>query len=401
MSQDKISEPFEKISSELWLMLACASGDTAKTQNLLHQSINWDLLLQLSVHHRVYPLVYKTLSQLNNSVVSEHVLGLLRQKYRQNAIIALSMAGETVRMVRCFESHGIRAIVLKGAPLAWRFYGDITLRPSKDIDILVPFEELEKAVRILESEGYHEIHFKYLTSRQLQIYLKSIKKTRHFVFRHSKKNIYLELHWKHGHGGRLLPMPTESIIKRLKLAGSSVPVLSDEEWLLYLMLHGASHGWFRLRWLIDIAKFIQQGCIDWKKASLLAKNYSMDSILHQSLMLADRLLAVPIPPDLLSSVAHDQSAWRLTCIAMNLCLATADYEIMGNNNQQSKYFRNIYDSQLQPGYKNRFDVVLNFFNPTIFDIKLILLPDRLYALYSFIRPFNSLWRRLRKLMEGN
>ena len=395
VKQDKVSEPFDKISPELWLMLACAGGDNLKVQNLMQQPVNWGLFLQLAVHHRVYPLAYKTLSQLSNSVVPEHVLSFLRKKYQENTIYSLSLTGETVRMVRALEGHGIRCIVLKGAPLAWRLYGDIAIRPSRDIDILVPFEQLEKAMDILESEGYHEINV--LTTRQFEIYFKNIKKNHHHLdYQHSKKNIFLELHWKPSRGFHLFPEPTDNILKRTMVMGNSLPVLSDEEWLLYLMVHGARHGWFRLRWLADIAKFTQIEGIDWKKISLLAQEFGVVSILQQSLILANRLFSVPIPLGLVFSVSNDRSAWRLACVGMNLCLTTADCEIMGNS-EQSNYFRKIYNAQLWPGWKNRLNTVLKPFKPTISDIKLISLPDRLYAAYYFIRPIYWLWRRLRRL----
>ncbi|KJS10376.1 MAG: hypothetical protein VR67_18970 [Peptococcaceae bacterium BRH_c8a] len=396
MKQDKILEPFEQISPELWLMLASAGGDINKAQNLLQQPINWDWLLQLTVHHRVFPLVYKTLSQLNNPTIPKHVLDLLQQKCWKNAILAVNMAQETTRITQCLESHGILAIVLKGAPLAWRLYGDITIRPSSDIDIIVPFDELEKAIGVLESEGYTEAKNLDLTSSQLKIYLKTIRRNRHNMpFRHNKTNIYLELHWKFGYGGfHSLFKPTENIVRNIELEENFIPVLPDEEWLFYLMFHGAKHGWTYLRWLVDIAKFTQQKGIDWNKISLLASNYGLEPVLHQSLFLANRLLATPIPPIVSSQVNNDRAAWRLACAAMDLCLSTADYEIMGKDKHRLNYIRNNYFTLLWPGWKirNKFEP----FNPTIYEIKFISLPNRLYALYYFIRPCYWVWRRLRR-----
>lgn len=402
MDQDNITG---KINHELWLILAAASGDTAKTQNLLKQPVNWDLLLKLSIHHRVYPLVYKTLNQLNNPAVPEHVMDFLRQKYQENAMKALSMTGETIRMIKCFDSHGIHAVVLKGAPLAWRLYSDIAIRPSRDIDILVPPDELEKAQQILENEGYSITQPEYpeynFTSRQLQIFSKAFSHSFHVSYWHSMKNVYLEIHWKLGNSIHELSFPNEGNITRIGVAGSPQPVLSDEEWLLYLMLHGAGHGWFRLRWLVDIARFIQQGGTDWEKTAFMAKSFGIQSFLHQSLILANQLLAMPVPPNLLSVVAHDRSAWRLSYMAMNLCLATAEYEIRGFNCQHTNYWQRIYGFHVRIGWKNRLNYLFKLFGPSVSDIKLISLPDKLFGLYYVIRPFSFLYRHLRKFSMGN
>jgi len=396
------NNPFQKISPELWLMLAGASGDTVKAQNLLHQPVNWDILLQLAVHHRVYPLVYKTLSRLNNPAVPDHVLGLLRQKYRENAMQAISMTGETIRIVKRLENHGICAVVLKGTPLSWRLYGDITIRPSRDIDILVSTDELKKTIGILENEGYRRIYTEHiLTPRQLQIISKkAVNHSNHFVYQHNEKKIYLEIHWKLGNHVHALPLPTGRNIKRIEVAGILLPVLSDEELLLYLILHGAGHGWYRLRWLIDIAMFTQQGDVDWEKTEYLARSFGIQSFLYQYLIMTNQILAMPVPPNLLSIATHDRTASRLARMAMNLCLSAADFQIRGANGQYTNYWPNIYQFNVLTGWKNRFNYILKLFAPAVDDILLISLPDRLYALYYVIRPLTFIGRRLRKLKAG-
>lgn len=391
----------KKIPLELWLMLASAGGDTAKIQSLLYHPVNWGLLLQLAIYHKVYPLAYKTLSKLNDPAVPEHVFDFLRQKYQENAIKALNMTGETVRIVKCLESQGIRVVVLKGAPLASHLYGDIVIRPSGDIDILVKPEELEKAVRIIEDEGYCRIDNEHnLTSRQLKIFLKAHTHSFHLNYWHNEKKVNLELHWKTGDRGYEFPFPNASNINRIEVAGSPLPVLSDEEWLLYLMLHGAGHGWERLRWLVDIKKFMQKD-IDWNKILIIAKNIGMESILSQSLLLANGLLAVPVPGSLLSIVANDRSALQLACMAISMCLTTVNYGIRDYDNEDINYGLINYNFQVRKGWKVKFKYILKRLGPTVHDIKLISLPDKLYALYYVIRPFIILGRHLQKFRTGN
>jgi hypothetical protein len=52
------------------------------------------------------------------------------------------------------DRDGIRALPLKGPLLAERLYGDPGLRPSEDIDVLVPVADLERAGRSLGELGY-------------------------------------------------------------------------------------------------------------------------------------------------------------------------------------------------------------------------------------------------------
>ncbi|WP_042315982.1 nucleotidyltransferase domain-containing protein [Desulfofarcimen acetoxidans] len=394
-----LDNPFKKIPHELSLMLASISSDTTKTEMLLNKPTDWQFFAHLAVHHRVYPIVYKTLSQLNNPVVPGNVLCLLRQKCRENTIKALSMTGETVRIVKCLENHGIPCLVLKGVPLALRLYGDIYLRPSKDIDILVHPDLLEKAQAILENEGYYRIDTKNLTTRQLEIYSKASPNSFHFSYWHSSKEINLELHIKPIDRGYVLSLPIEGNVNRIGIAGNPLPVLLDEEWLLYLILHGAKHAWFRLRWLNDIVKFLQQEKIDWNNIMDLVRKTNMQTTFHQSLIMANLLMDLPVPPILLTTVAKDRYAWKMACNAMNLCLIAVDNEISKTNSYTNRQL--LYDFQIHNSWKSRYKFLMRLIGPNIRDIKLIALPDKLYVLYYIIRPFTFLSRRLQKLRTRN
>jgi len=328
----------------------------------------------------------------------------LQQKYRDNAMRGLYLTGETVRMVKCLESHGIRAVVLKGPPLASRLYGDVAIRPCKDIDILVPPGELAKAQEVLEKEGYRAIDIPYpeqnFTSRQLMLIKRSLHQSFHVNYWHNTKNVSIELHWKFGKSIHELPFPNESNITRIEIAGYLLPVLCDEDWLIYLIVHGADHAWFRLRWMVDIARFTQQDGMDWEKTAFIAKSIGIQTLLHQSLILANRLLDVPVPVNFQSAVASDRAAWRLSNLAIKVCLAIVEYEIWGANGLCVSYWQNIYHFYARRGGKNRFNYILKdlkkLFTPSIYDFMTISLPDRLFGLYYVLHPFCFLYRRLKK-----
>ncbi len=89
---------------ELRLMLAGANSDLDKTKYLLQQPINWDKFLRLAAYHRVYPLVYRTLSRLDNLPVPEHVLDALRQTCQENTLSTLRITGEMVRIVTFWKT---------------------------------------------------------------------------------------------------------------------------------------------------------------------------------------------------------------------------------------------------------------------------------------------------------
>ena len=56
--------------------------------------------------------------------------------------------------VRCLQAHGIAAVALKGAHLAWQHYPQPWLRPMRDLDLLLPEEQIVPAFALLERQGF-------------------------------------------------------------------------------------------------------------------------------------------------------------------------------------------------------------------------------------------------------
>ena len=388
-----------KFPPELRLMLASADSDLKKTEYLLQQSINWDKFLQLADHHRVYPLVYSTLSRLDNLAVPGYVLDALRQICRDNTLSALRITGEMVRIGSLLEHKNINAVVLKGAPLSWRLYSDIAARPYADIDMLVAADKVERAIAVLEKEGYSRIseYDSYnLTPRQLQIYLKRYEHNSHFEYWNSEKRVLVEIHWKLSKYGNVLPFPAEGGINKTVVAGNVHSVLSDDEWLLYLVLHGAGHKWQRFRWLLDIKKFIQQENIDWIRLDSLAVKFGIQPLLHQALILVSQVFGAYLPPCIEPEASRDKTAWRLAYLALKAyILNTGDQA--GSSGIISYYVNLSYGFYMNRRVQDKFNYLLKLFEPTADDIKLVALPDRLYALYYISGPFIFIARYLRRL----
>ena len=60
--------------------------------------------------------------------------------------------------------------------------------------------------------------------------------------------------------------------RKSSLTNYPVYILSSEDLFLFLVTHGARHGWSRLRWLIDIHQIIKQN-LDWSIISTLLEKY--------------------------------------------------------------------------------------------------------------------------------
>ena len=374
----ELEKVIEKDSLELCLMLACAVGNTPRIMELLKCSINWNNLFQLANQHEVYPLVYKSLSHIKYISIPDNFRGQLEQEYKSSGLRAYQMAIETVRIIKCLEDHGVYAVVLKGAPLACRLYGDVTVRPSKDIDILVKVEDLTKVQSILLNEGYQGMRSQaLLTEKQLKIFLR-LKNCRHFEYLHSEKKIQIEIHWDIGYG---LPRPALNNLDIIQLLDCSILVLPNEEWLLFLIFHGSGHAWVRLRWLVDVALFIQQGNINWEKINIMAKKSEKISFFYQTLILLNELLNLPVPVYFQEDLKRDYLAVKLANMALSISLNPLD------SLEKTIKHKRKYDAKFRTGWRNNAHHYLQLINPHVDDIRLIALPNLLFPLYYLIRPF--------------
>ncbi len=59
-----------------------------------------------------------------------------------------------LHIVRCLAAQGIPSVALKGAHLAWQHYPQPWLRPMRDLDLLLPEEQIGPAFALLENEGF-------------------------------------------------------------------------------------------------------------------------------------------------------------------------------------------------------------------------------------------------------
>lgn len=397
------SKLFKKFSPELRVLLnsiKSSCGDDEKRDSILEPSIDldrpidWDLFLELVKHHRVFPIVYQDFTTCDHPLVPDFVLKALQQECGKNALKAITMTGEMVRMIRCFAEKGIKSLVLKGAPLALKLYGDVALRPSHDIDILVDPEDIEGAGKILEKEGYKKIYQDVsLTPRQQKAHL---ARCHHFSYFNAERKICLELHWKINAIDLKFHTLSRSITSQMEIAGYPIAVFKDEELFMYLMVHGARHMWFRLRWLCDIERFMHlENGLDWDKVIFLAKHSGQGIILNQTMILVNRLFNLPHPDSISVHVVNDRKALLLAKAVMNnLFDCTEEALSFGSSYWKDFWLKNSYNLKIQPDGKEKLRYLSSLFKPNSNDFKIISLPDSLYPAYYLIRPFAWLGRRI-------
>lgn len=378
------------MSSELLFVLSCVTeGEKDNTTVLLDQNLDWDLVLHLSLSHCLFPLVCNTLISFEKSKVPEYVIKSLRQHCLINALKVTSQNNEIIRIVKELNEHGINPIILKGSLLSAKINEDIIHRPSNDIDILVDPLEFDSTEKILEQMGYIRYSPDFqLTPRQQKTYLEI---HHHFEYYHPQRATSVELHWKiRSFNVKKVPTAYHIGKQKINVSGYQIPVMDNENWLLFLMIHGYKHFWTRLRWLYDIKEFMNTP-IDWNKVIGLADLYESKVILHQTLILSNYLFDVPIPNCLERSLNTDKKAMKIANIVIErLCIKNASKSKFCN------FIKDFFVSYHYSNYtiKNKLNHLRLMTKPGLVEYKLISLPDILFPFYYIIRPIYWLTRRI-------
>jgi hypothetical protein len=189
--------------------------------------------------------------------VPPDVLAGLRRQANAAAVRSLAQIAEVGRLAGAFARADIRVIALKGVVLSAQLFSDPGLRDARDIDFLVDPEKFGEAAAVLAAAGYARVGATP-TPRQETAYRRWIKDVE---FAHAATNARIELHHRLADNPRLIDCDFATLWSEraeVRLGEATVPALGPARLAPYLCAHGASHGWERLRWLIDLAAALRE-----------------------------------------------------------------------------------------------------------------------------------------------
>ena len=183
-------------------------------------------------------------------------------------------------------------LVLKGLPLAQQLYGDIALRPSSDIDVLIKPGDFQQTHEILLSQGFQVIRPTNCINRHFFLWQKDM------TYTHPDHPFKIDLHWRLDRNPSWNQIDFTTLWQQhetVTISGINIPVLGKHDNLLYLCQHGAKHGWSNLKWLQDIVDFCQAYTLDWPALWQQANSKRVTRPLLQAVMLIEKLYDKPLP----------------------------------------------------------------------------------------------------------
>jgi hypothetical protein len=163
-------------------------------------------------------------------------------------------------MAAGLASAGVDFRILKGVPFAKKYLGDINLRRSTDIDLLVRERDIDRTLGILYALGYRDTSgFVRMTANGPAI-KRDLVKPKHEMDL-ELDGIRIDLHWRlrTAPGYRWRDAQIWAAKQEVCVEGVNYPVLSDEYALVLLLVsiaHDIARGGCRLKHLLDLYQLL-------------------------------------------------------------------------------------------------------------------------------------------------
>ncbi|MEO0011716.1 MAG: hypothetical protein RLZZ535_105 [Cyanobacteriota bacterium] len=388
-----INSPLIINKPEIQLLLGCARTQVdeltqVRIKNLVEQEIDWNYLILMAKRHGLIPLLFYNLNKLCREAVPQPIFSDLEQYFKIHTRRSLILTNELLQILDIFKANNIQAIPFKGSTLAISAYKSLALRQFCDLDILIDKQDTINCLELLTSIGYSLPKFIDKLDQKPYIknylFLESDTCQKGYDLIHETKNIAIDLQWSltEKRKSKYFSIDLQNLKNNLtyiNIAGRQIAQFSNEDMLLFLCFHGSKHCWQSLRWICDVAEFIQaHPHLDWQKVEMQAKELKCQTMLWLTLFLVSDLLATSLPNDLLVKMQTKHRAYLL---------AQKVYELIFSRNftQWEDY---LFIFSITDSWRGKYQFITSLlFTPTEKEWKFFKLHNSLTFLYYFIRPF--------------
>jgi hypothetical protein len=283
-------------AAEYRFLFECCRAAFAGAAVRYPDGIRAEVFLETVQRHKLVPHLYPVLKNHCGNV-PDTVLRRFQQLFRTHHLHVLKLSGELVGISKLFAANNIPWLSIKGPALSVQLYGDMAMRQSGDLDILVDKKDLDRVIEIIMQAGFVPVvdHARF-TEKQVVFIRKYYKDV---VFKHPSSNVTVELHWLIDNDRKILLNKgffNANNICLIPIGNHKIPTFSDEFNRLYLCMHGSHHAWYRLFWLWDVATIIKNMTPEQAGQFIeQAKNYKLKPALGQAVNLIEHVFSIKLP----------------------------------------------------------------------------------------------------------
>jgi hypothetical protein len=274
-------------------------------------NLDWDGFLKKARENGVSAVVYSRLNKIKKDCpdIPSSIFKKLKKDYFRNAANNALIFEELAKVLETFKKAGLRVVILKGAVLAEKIYGNLALRPMADIDLLTKKEDLiflDEQMKIL---GY----------RPSDISVKDIDISSTYLTTLDYRNLAsnspsFHIHWHFVNS----TIPNESYINNIKIediwrdaektkiANVETLVMAPHHLLIHLSEHAlrVTHSLSKLSFFCDIDEAVNfyQERLDWERLIKESFKFNLSRMVYPSLYFTSKFLKTKIQENVLSEL---------------------------------------------------------------------------------------------------
>jgi len=254
------------------------------------------------------PLLHQYLQAVPASGVPHTIMTTLASGAREYVVWNLHLHNELLRLLAVFNHANIPVMPLKGPWLAGLLYGDVTLRPTGDLDLLVRKEHLAKAERLLRESSY--MHGR-LREHEGDSYHYTFVRADHYT-----APITVELHWDivRTHIARRDIEEVWSAASRNEWHEREIWTMSTPDLFLILCENAAKDTFGFFKQLVDIGLLIERFGATWSWSALAQTIQAahLRTRVFLTLCLTHELCDSQVPGDFLTAIRPPQGvSWSV------------------------------------------------------------------------------------------
>lgn len=291
---------------EMMAVLACARAYLSPGSALPPlPPLDGERLLQEVGRHGLSTLMHRWLHDAQPALaLPPEFRSALDERYRSYVRQGLQHTGVLVELMDRLRAAGLTALAYKGPALSSQLFDDPALREAVDLDILLPSDEVTTGCAVLTEAGFSPVRtYAPGIEKQLLRYRAEIGMMR--------DGVLVELQWRLAPLYFSVPIDVRAMAtraRRVPVAGRELPVMSPEDMLLVLCVHGAKHHWQSLKWLLDVALLIgKHRELSWPTLRERARASGIERFLGLGLLLCETILQMPIPADTDDKIRLDEA----------------------------------------------------------------------------------------------
>lgn len=390
--------PNNVYSLEFELALSCSALDKEWVIEVLRKieissefSEN-DFLILLKRHH-LSELAFQKLN--GNTFFSESFHEQLKQLAEFNQLKSIKGLATQIKLQEFFKAKGIDSIFLKGILLSHLYYGDIAKRNLVDIDVWVPDFHFEEVKLFLDTLGYSSTLNQYKWNQTQLRFLHNCNHDEIFINLSDLTAPVLELHWKLRNAlGNFMfnPILDQQHLMKVELGEVHFSVFNHVDQFIFLCVHGAEHGWFKLKWLVDLYHMAKCVDLDWSRIVVRAKELHSLIEVRLACNLLVEFYGLKLSDE---TILHNLSLYDKFRLRYIRHLIT--YDGVFCDNQTEKFLNVLYTLSLNRRLIIPKELLLKNLTSTT-DWLTLPLPRNLFFLYFPLRPFLWLYRKVKSKM---